>query len=206
MSEFMEAHVSEKATAYKVTSGVLGLLALLGWGLFGYSLISPGNQEDALREQTSRLQSDLDELNAEHGRVTTEYSQLRQSAGDLQNVQRQLASVQEQVKGLEQTRSQLNDWIAQAQARLASSLDPSDDERATRTGTTPPVSRPVRLEAAQEALKKLGYGPLVSDGRMGRKTRQAIEAFERAQGLTVTGELGATTVQALQSTSGISIQ
>ena len=206
MSEFMEEHSSEKAKTYKVASGVLGVLALLGWGLFGYSLGSPGSQEDALREQTARLQSDLDKLNAERGRVATEYSQLRQSAGDLQRVQGQLASVQEQVKGLEQTRAQLNDSIAQAQARLASSLDSSDDARATTTGTTPPVNRPVRLDAAQEALTKLGYGPLVSDGRMGRKTRQAIEAFERARGLAVTGELGAATVRALQSTSGVVIQ
>src|SRR5215217_3758886 len=112
MSEFMDAHTSENAKAYKVTSGILGVLALLGWGLFGYSLSSPGSQEDALREQTVRLQSDLDKLNAEHGRVTTEYNQLRQSAGDLQRVQGQLASVQEQVKGLEQTRAQLNDSIS----------------------------------------------------------------------------------------------
>jgi chromosome segregation ATPase len=202
----MDAHTSEKAKAYKVTSGVLGVLALLGWGLFGYSLSSPGSQEDALRERTVRLQSDLDKLNAEHGRVTTEYSQLRQSAGDLQRVQGQLASVQEQVKGLEQTRAQLNDSISQAQARLASSLGTSDDQRASQTGATSPADRPIRVDAAQEALTKLGYGPLTSDGKMGRRTRQAIEAFERAQGLTVTGDLGSTTVQALQSTSGISIQ
>jgi septal ring factor EnvC (AmiA/AmiB activator) len=206
MSEFMDAHTSENAKAYKVTSGVLGVLALLGWGLFGYSLSSPGSQEDALRERTVRLQSDLDKLNAEHSRVTAEYNQLRQSAGDLQRVQGQLASAQEQVKSLEQTRAQLNDSISQAQARLASSLGTSDDQRASRTGTTPPANRPVRVDAAQEALTKLGYGPLTSDGQMGRKTRQAIEAFERTQGLTVTGELGSTTVQALQSTSGIAIQ
>jgi peptidoglycan hydrolase-like protein with peptidoglycan-binding domain len=100
----------------------------------------------------------------------------------------------------------LNDSISQAQARLASSLGTSDDQRASRTGTTPPTNRPVRVDAAQEALTKLGYGPLTSDGQMGRKTRQAIEAFERTQGLTVTGELGSITAQALQSTSGIAIQ
>jgi peptidoglycan hydrolase-like protein with peptidoglycan-binding domain len=108
---------------------------------------------------------------------------------------------------LEQTRAQLSESISQAQSQLASSLGTSDnDERASQTGATSPVDKPIRVDAAQEALTKLGYGPLVSDGRMGRRTRQAIEAFERAQGLTVTGELGSTTVQALQSTSGIAIQ
>ncbi len=140
----MDAHPSEKAKAYKVTSGVLGVLALLGWGLFGYSLSSPGSQEDALREQTTRLQSDLDKLNAEHGRVTTEYSQLRQSAGDLQRVQGQLASVQGQVNGLEQTRTQLSEPISQAQSQLASSLGTSDnDERASQTGATSPADKPI---------------------------------------------------------------
>jgi peptidoglycan hydrolase-like protein with peptidoglycan-binding domain len=44
------------------------------------------------------------------------------------------------------------------------------------------------------------------DGRMGPNTRPAIEAFEQAQRLAVTGELEARTVQALESTSGVSIQ
>jgi peptidoglycan hydrolase-like protein with peptidoglycan-binding domain len=124
----------------------------------------------------------------------------------LQRVQGQLASVQEQVQSLEQTRAQLNDSIAQAQSQLASSAGPSDDERTAQTGATAPASNTVRVDAAQEALTKLGYGPLTADGQMGRRTRQAIQAFERAQGLPVTGELGSATVQALQSTSGISIQ
>jgi chromosome segregation ATPase len=207
MSEFMEAHTSNKVTTYKAMSGVLGVLALLGWGLYSHSLSTSGSQEDALREQTTRLQNDLNQLNTEHRRVTAEYDQLRQSAGDLQSVQGQLASVQEQVKGLEQARAQLTQSIAQARSQLTSTLDPSDDERASQTGTARPASGPLgQVNAAQEALTKLGYGPLTPDGRIGPKTRQAIEAFERAQGLTVTGNLGPATMQALESTSGVSIQ
>jgi peptidoglycan hydrolase-like protein with peptidoglycan-binding domain len=41
---------------------------------------------------------------------------------------------------------------------------------------------------------------------MGAKTRQAIQAFERAQGITVTGNLEPATVQALEAASGMSIQ
>jgi chromosome segregation ATPase len=204
----METLTSHKATTYKVTSGVLGVLALLGWGLYGYALSSSGAQEDALREQATRLQSDLEHLNAEHRRVTAEYDQLRQSTGELQNVQGQLASVQEQVKNLEQGRAQLTESVAQARSQLSSTLNSaSDDERASQTGTANPTNNPVpRLNAAQEALTKLGYGPLAADGQMGPRTRRAIEAFERAQGLTVTGSLGPATVQALESTSGLSIQ
>jgi chromosome segregation ATPase len=207
MSEFMETHTSNKATTYKATSGVLGVLALLGWGLYGYALSSSGAQEDALQEQTTRLQSDLEQLNAEHRRVTAEYDQLRRSTGELQSVQGQLASVREQVRNLEQARAQLTESIAQARSQLTSTLEPSsDNEKASQTGTTNPANGPVRVNAAQEALTKLGYGQLTPDGQMGPRTRRAIEAFERAQGLTVTGSLGPATVQVLESTSGISIQ
>lgn len=203
----MEAHTNKTAATYKLTSGALGVLALLGWGLYGYSLNSSGSQEDALREQTNRLQSDFDQLNSEHRRVTAEYEQLRRSAGDLQSVRGQLASVQEQVKSLEQARTQLTESVAQARSQLTSSPAPSaDDARASQTGTANPSTGPVRVDAVQEALTKLGYGPLTADGKMGSRTRRAIEAFERAQGLTVTGNLGAATVQALEANSGISLQ
>jgi uncharacterized phage infection (PIP) family protein YhgE len=205
MSEFMEAHTSEKTTASKVTSGVLGALALLGWGLYGYSAAFSGSQEDALREQTTRLQNEIDQITAEHRRVTAEYDQLSQSAGDLKTAQGQLASVQGQVKSLEQARAQLTESIAQARAQLGSALA-SDDGGPSQTGTTSPASGPVRVDAVQEALTKLGYGPLTADGRMGSKTRQAIQAFERAQGITVTGNLEPATVQALEAASGMSIQ
>lgn len=204
MGESMEAHTSKTTTTYKLASGVLGVLALLGWGLYGYSLSSSGAEENLLREQTARLQNDLNQLNTEHRRVTAEYEQLRQSAGDLQSAQGQLASVQEQVKGLEQARVQLTQSIAEARAQLGATLAPSsDDGRVSQTGNTRAAGR---VDAAQEALTKLGYGPLAADGRMGPKTRQAIEAFERAQGLTVTGSLGPATVQALEANSGVSIQ
>jgi hypothetical protein len=207
MSEFMQVHTSEKTTAYRVTSGVLGVLALLGWGLYGYSIAFSGSQEDALREQTTRLQNEIDQLNAEHRRVTAEYDQLRQSAGDLQGAQKQLALVHEQVNSLEQARVQLTDSVAQARAQLGSTLDSSaDDGSPSQTGATSAVRGSVRVDAVQEALTKLGYGQLTPDGRMGPKTRQAIQAFERSQGIAATGNLEPATVQALETASGISIQ
>jgi peptidoglycan hydrolase-like protein with peptidoglycan-binding domain len=186
---------------------MLGVLALLGWGLYGYSLSFAGTQEDPLREQSTRLRSDLNQLKAEHSRVTAEYDQLRQRTGDLQTVQGQLVSVQEQVRSLEQARTQLTQTVAQARSQLTSAFDhPSEDARASQTGSTNPTSRPVRVDAVQEALTKLGHGQLKADGKIGPGTRRAIEAFERAQGIPVTGELGMATVQALESTSGMSIR
>ncbi len=62
-----------------------------------------------------------------------------------------------------------------------------------------------RLMAAQRALTKLGYGPLTEDGLFGPMTRQAIERFEREQGLAVTGLLVPQTARALSVRSGVVI-
>ena len=46
-------------------------------------------------------------------------------------------------------------------------------------------------------LTRLGYGPLKADGVAGPGTRRALEAFQRATTLPVTGELDAPTLQRL---------
>lgn len=201
----MNAAPSKTAMTFKITSGVLGVVALLGWGLYVNALSSSEAQESALQEQISRLQAERDEVTAERQRISEEHEQLRRSAGELQAVQRQLASAQEQVKSLEQARAQLTAPVAEAQP--TADQPARGDEPAAQTGATHSVSTPAaQVRAAQEALTQLGYGPLDVDGRVGPNTRRAIEAFERAQRLEVTGELGARTVQALESTSGVSIQ
>lgn len=54
-----------------------------------------------------------------------------------------------------------------------------------------------RIFRTQEALNSLGYDAGVSDGRMGPRTRKALAAFQRAQGLPVTSEIDAETIAAL---------
>jgi hypothetical protein len=56
----------------------------------------------------------------------------------------------------------------------------------------------VQLQQAQEQLSRLGYDPGVADGVYGPRTRQALEAFQGAQGLSVTGILDEATRQALE--------
>jgi peptidoglycan hydrolase-like protein with peptidoglycan-binding domain len=52
--------------------------------------------------------------------------------------------------------------------------------------------------SAQKSLSKVGYGPLVADGVLGPGSRQAIEAFQRDKGLTVTSELDVETLRRLR--------
>lgn len=70
------------------------------------------------------------------------------------------------------------------------------------TGSVTSPSRPEPQEtvaAVQRALIKLGHKDLKADGLIGPATRAAIERFERARGLTVTGEANARTLRALQA-------
>jgi peptidoglycan hydrolase-like protein with peptidoglycan-binding domain len=65
------------------------------------------------------------------------------------------------------------------------------------TDTRPITSEWLVTRTAQKALTRLGYGPLKADGVAGPSTRRAVEAFQRANTLPITGELDASTLQRL---------
>jgi peptidoglycan hydrolase-like protein with peptidoglycan-binding domain len=50
-------------------------------------------------------------------------------------------------------------------------------------------SRP-KIKQVQMALRNAGYNPGAVDGRMGKQTRDAIRAFQRANNLPVDGKVG----------------
>jgi hypothetical protein len=56
-----------------------------------------------------------------------------------------------------------------------------------------------QLQQAQQVLSRLGYDPGAADGVYGPRTRQALEAFQQAQQLPVTGVLDTPTLHALDS-------
>jgi len=58
-------------------------------------------------------------------------------------------------------------------------------------------SRPT-VKHIQIALKNAGYNPGSIDGRMGKETRIAIKAFQKANKLKADGNVGKTTWQALK--------
>jgi hypothetical protein len=61
------------------------------------------------------------------------------------------------------------------------------------------------IQAAQRALILLGH-PIKADGVMGVSTRQAIEKFEQARKLPVTGELTPRTLRELAAQTGALVQ
>jgi lytic murein transglycosylase len=77
-----------------------------------------------------------------------------------------------------------------------------------RAGVAPePARTPQPLQRAgirelQRVLNRLGYGAGTADGRIGTRTRAAIRAFERAQGMEVRGRATDVVLEAARAAAG----
>ena len=65
--------------------------------------------------------------------------------------------------------------------------DTSEAEDRTESVREAPINTRLLTREIQEALTALGYEPGPIDGIYGPKTKRAIQAFERAMGMTPTG-------------------
>ena len=59
------------------------------------------------------------------------------------------------------------------------------------------VKNKLNVKLVQTALKEAGFDPGVADGKMGTKTKNAIMAFQKANGLTADGKIGYKTLAKL---------
>lgn len=62
-----------------------------------------------------------------------------------------------------------------------------------------------KVQAVQQVLADLGYGPLAVDGVLGGQTTAAVKQFERDRGLEITGQLRESLVKELEKISGMQI-
>jgi peptidoglycan hydrolase-like protein with peptidoglycan-binding domain len=104
--------------------------------------------------------------------------------GQVSSLEAQLQSRDAEIASLRQTMEQISAQMQQAQALAASDVDEAK-------------SRP-SVKQVQTALENAGYDVGTVDGRMGRKTREAIRAFQRANGLPVDGKAGKKTWELLK--------
>ena len=65
-----------------------------------------------------------------------------------------------------------------------------EKEVSRKKKVVPEVKSRPSVRQIQTALRNAGYNPGVIDGRMGRQTRDAIRAFQRANNLSVDGKVG----------------
>ena len=188
------------STLSLIDKGLLAVAAV-GWGLVAHSGVLSGSDEQALQDELARLHQEVQVVTLERDKFAQERDRTIQTSGDLQHLQNQIAAAQEELQRLDRMRAQISQAIDQTHPKLVTL---AIRHGAGNEGTTvsPEESAPLskqQIRAAQEALIDLGHGNLEADGVFGPGTSKAVEAFQRARGLPVTGKLGAATLQALRT-------
>nr|WP_246742349.1 peptidoglycan-binding domain-containing protein [Microvirga splendida] len=129
-----------------------------------------------------------------------------EGAREIARLQEQLVAVRGDNERLALSAKETEATLATAEAQLASLQKlhgpPALGNAPALRGITP-VPAKQDILVAQETLTRLGFGDLEADGVMGPSTRQAIEAFQRVAGLTVTGELHGLTLQSLMRSAKV---
>jgi murein L,D-transpeptidase YcbB/YkuD len=183
-----------------ITKTGLVAAACVGWGLFAYSALFSGSEEQAVQAEIAHFHQQLQTVTAERDQLAQERDQKIQAGQDLQNVDKQIEAAVQELQQLDALRASVSQAIEQGRIQLTRSsgqvVGKEESPTVSVTSALPLSKQQVR--AAQEALTDFGYGRLEADGSFGPSTRKAIEAFERAKGLPVTGRLGAATLQALR--------
>lgn len=175
--------------------------AAIGWGLFGYSVLSTGSEERTIRTEIPQLRQEIETVTAERDQLAKENDRRILAGQDLHTMQVRIEAAIEELQQLDSLRATVSQAIEQARLQLTG---PSSQSVATAESPMVSTTSAVGLSrqeirAAQEALVDFGYGKLKADGSLGPSTRKAVEAFERAKGLPVTGKLGTATLQALRT-------
>jgi hypothetical protein len=183
-------------------TGICLLVATtIGWGLFVHSVLSTRSEEQTLQSENSQLRQQIETVTAERDRLVKANDQKTLAGQDLNTMLARIEAAIEELQQLDSLRANVSQAIEQTRLQLTG---PSDQAAATMESSTISTTSAVRLSkqeirTAQEALVDFGYGKLKADGSLGPSTRKAVEAFERAKGLPVTGKLGTTTLQALKT-------
>ena len=173
----------------------LGLGTISGWTTFLISSRSSAVTERDLRAQVSSLHQIQMDLLLEHDR-------LKSAAGDLELLRSQAEALRQETDLLTQARDLARAELVTAATGMRDLIDQLNQARSNVASTGSVNTKPLTSEqfvtrTAQKSLTRLGYGPLKADGVAGPSTRRAVEAFQRATTLPITGELDAPTLQRL---------
>jgi murein L,D-transpeptidase YcbB/YkuD len=112
------------------------------------------------------------------------------ATGSKQNLQNQ--GLRNQIQALEAQIQNKDEEISSLKGALDKTAQEKETlARETATGKVIPEvkSRPT-IKHIQIALRNAGYNPGPIDGRMGRQTKDAIRAFQRANNLAADGKVG----------------
>lgn len=105
----------------------------------------------------------------------------KQSELDMQGLRNQVSVLESQLRDKDNEIYSLQEALNQANA---------EKEISTKKKISSEVKSRPNTKQIQAALANAGFNPGAIDGRMGRQTRDAIRAFQRANGLTADGKVG----------------
>ena len=180
-------------TSNRIIVFVLAVAGIAGWGTYISSSLTRAGLEERLRVQTAALQD-------YRARYATQLQKAEEIAKEAAGLRNELSAVQSEMQRLSVQAEETGAELAKARDQLAA-IQQTDVPLAGGISTEilRIKPRPTKQDvmAAQEALTQLRFGALEADGVIGPSTRQAIEEFQRAAGLQVTGELHAQTLLAL---------
>ncbi len=118
-------------------------------------------------------------------------AQLQELQSHVSSLESELEKKEERIKGLEGELASVETKPTMNQGYMETTAPKKAEEP---KGTASRMS----AKQVQTALKNAGYykGPI--DGKLGRKTRKAIKAFQKAQGLKADGRIGKRTLLRLK--------
>jgi len=115
---------------------------------------------------------------------------------DMQGLRNQISVLEAQIQSKDEEINSLKESLTKAQEA------PQQEASVKRVGKKKIIgevkSRP-NVKQIQIALENAGYNPGRIDGKMGKQTRDAIKAFQKANGLPADGKTGKQTWNLLKS-------
>jgi len=105
----------------------------------------------------------------------------------------EIQGLRNQVSVLESQLQSKDEEINNLKDQSNSQLQGKEVSSSRRVKVIPEAKYRPDIRQIQKALKNAGYNPGTMDGRMGRETKDAIRAFQRANGLRADGKVGKNT-------------
>ena len=110
----------------------------------------------------------------------------------------EIQGLRNQVSVLESQLQSKDEEINSLKDQLNSQLQEKEVSSSRRVKVIAEAKYRPSIRQIQKALKNAGYNPGTIDGRMGRETKDAIRAFQRANGLSADGKAGKNTWKLLK--------
>jgi len=112
----------------------------------------------------------------------------RQKDLEMQKLRNQVSVLEAQVQSKDQELNSMKESLTNTEVQ----------EKANKEIIPEAKSRPT-IKQAQIALRNAGFEPGALDGKMGRQTKEAIKAFQKANNLNPDGRVGKKTWSVLKS-------